>query len=88
MKQDDSGTGEGVLTLVQLEKNSNTRIQVSSILKQHLVLAEIHLDFDMDLGFKFLVVDMALCWCRRSPCKLLDLTWFDIVFVHRPLPKH
>ena len=55
MKQDDSGTGEGVLTLVQLEKNSNTRIQVSSILKQHLVLAEIHLDFDMDLGFKFLV---------------------------------
>ena len=61
MKQDDSGTGEGVLTLVQLEKNSNTRIQVSSILKQHLVLAEIHLDFDMDLGFKFLVVDMALC---------------------------
>ena len=35
-----SGTGEGVLTLVQLEKYSNTSF------KQNLVLAEIHLDFD------------------------------------------
>ena len=39
-KQDESGTGDGVLTLVKLEKNSNTSI------KQYLVLAEIHLDFD------------------------------------------
>ena len=38
--QDESGTGDGVLTLVKLEKNSNTSI------KQHLVLAKIHLDFD------------------------------------------
>ena len=40
-----------------------------------------------DLGFKFLVVDMALCWCCRSPCKFSSFTWFAIVFVHRPLPK-
>ena len=35
-----SGTGEGVLRVVKLEKNSDTSI------KQHLVLAKIHLDFD------------------------------------------
>ena len=35
-----SWTGEGVLTLVKLEKKSNTRV------KQYLVLAEIDLDFD------------------------------------------
>ena len=38
-KQDESGTGEGVVTLVKLEQNSNT-------IKQYLVLVEIHLDFD------------------------------------------
>ena len=36
----ESGTGEGVLRVVKLEKHSNTSI------KQYLVLAEIHLDFD------------------------------------------
>ena len=39
-KQAESEMGEGVLTRVKLVKNSNTRI------KQYLVLAEIHLDFD------------------------------------------
>ena len=34
------GTGAGVLTLVKLEKTSNKRI------KEYLVLATIHLDFD------------------------------------------
>ena len=39
-KQDESGTGDGVLTLVKLERNSNSSIN------QYLVLAEIYLDFD------------------------------------------
>ena len=42
-KQDESGTGEGVLTLVKLDKNP---IQVSSNILFWYVLAEIHLDFD------------------------------------------
>ena len=42
-KQEESGTGEGVLTLVKLEQNINTS---NSSIKQYLVLAEIHLDFD------------------------------------------
>ena len=39
-KQDESDTGEGTLTLVKLETKSNTSI------KQYLISAEIHLDFD------------------------------------------
>ena len=39
-KQDESGTGDGVLTLVKLEKKFNSSI------KQYLVLVEIYLDFD------------------------------------------
>ena len=42
-KQDESGTGEGVLTLVKLENKINTS---TSIKKPYLILAEIHLDFD------------------------------------------
>ena len=38
--------------------------------------------------FSWVIVDMALCWCHRSPCKFSGFTWFAIVFVHRPLPKH
>ena len=53
------GRGRCSDTCTAREKFQETRIQVSSIIKQHLVLAEIHLDFDMDLGLKFLVVDMA-----------------------------
>ena len=42
-----SGTGEGVLTLVKLEKKSTTSIkQVSSNILLWIVLAEMHLDFD------------------------------------------
>ena len=42
-KQDESGTGEGVLTLVKLEKKSNTSI---SNVMQYLVLVEMHFEFD------------------------------------------
>ena len=75
------GTGVGVLTLVKLDSNTS--------IKQHLVLAEIHLDFDswswlqiFGGGHGFMLVSC------RSPCKFSDFTWFDIVFVHRPLLKH
>ncbi len=42
------------------------------------------------MGFPWLQSPVAVYW-RRSHCKLSGLTWFDrfdIVFFHRPLPKH
>ena len=81
-----SGTGDGVLTQVKLEKNSNTSI------KQHLVLAKIHLDFDswswlQNFWFwTWLYVSVA---DRLVSCQIWHgLVLFDIVFVHRPLPTH
>ena len=83
-KQDESETREGVLTLVKLENSNTTSI------KQYLVLfwRKFTLTSTRDLRFKCLVVNMALCQSRRSPCKFSGFTWFAIVFVHRPLPKH
>ena len=84
--QDEKWDGGGCSETWQLEKNWNTShrtIVISFWRKFTLTLTR-------DLGFKFLVVDMAfyfLLVCRRSPCKFSGFTWFAIVFV-RPLPKH
>ena len=56
-KQDESGTGEGVLTFVKPEANSNT-ITVSNNI---LLWRKFRLTSTRDLGFKCLVVGMALC---------------------------
>ena len=44
-KQDESGTGEGVVTLVKLDKNSNTT-SYQAISCNILFGRKIHLDFD------------------------------------------
>ena len=80
-KQDEKWDRGGCSDTWQLEKNWN-RVTIQVI--EQLTLTR-------DLGFKFLVVDMAfylLLVCRRSPCKFSGFTWFDMLVVHRPLPKH
>ena len=59
-KQDGSGTGEGVVTLVKLEKNSNTT-SYQAISCNIWFCRKFTLTSTRDLGFKFLVADMALC---------------------------
>ena len=60
-KQYESGTWEGVLTLVQGEKHretSNTKLQVYQALSSNIFFWR-KLALTRDLGFKCLVVDMA-----------------------------
>ena len=54
---------------------------------------KVTLTLTRDLGFKFFLVDMALFMLPSSVAdrlvyKFSGFTWFAIVFVHRPLPKH
>ena len=59
-KQDGSRTGQGVVTLVKLEQNSNTT-SYQAISRNILFWRKFTLTSTRDLGFKCWVVDMALC---------------------------
>ena len=85
-KQDESGTGEIVLIPVKLEKESNTSV------KQYLVLAQIHANSPW---LPLVILASNIWWwtwlCVSAADRLVSsqgFTWFAIVFVHRPLPKH
>ena len=72
-KQDEKLDGGGCSdTCKAIEK---IPIQVSSSI---LFWRKFTLTSTRDLVFKFLVVDMASCQCRRSPCKFSGFTWFSL----------
>ena len=69
-------------------KNANSDQLEDHLQTSKQVTDSLTLTSTRDLGFKCLVVDMALYYCRRSHCKFSGLKWFAIFVVLRPLPKH
>ena len=73
-----SDVNSKMLRTDQLEDHLQTSRQVTDSLT---------LTSTRDLGFKCLVVDIALYCCRRSHCKFSGLKWFAVFVLRRPLPK-
>ena len=69
-------------------KNANSDQLEDHLQTSKQVTDSLTLTSTRDLGFKCLVVDMALYYCRRSHCKFSGLKWFAIFVVLRPPPKH